>query len=173
MIATVDDIKTKARFVSTHLDAAKVAPLIRESELAEIRYALGDDLYLQLDEYVANLRTPENDRYNALLDGCTWEKEGKKRIMVGIIEIISYLTQGRLIKLGDLAVTRAGNVFKQGEQSDTADLKERIVYYKDAFHVAQEYLQGVVEYVRYFLPQEDKAIGRGYPKSVMIKAIGD
>jgi len=173
MIATVNDIKTKGRPVSRHLHDDVILPLIRESEMKEIRHALGDALYLDLDAYVDANRNPVNEAYSNLLDGCTWKMNGEKRIVIGLIEIICYLTQGRLVKAGDLHITRAGNKLKGNENSETADIKDRIAFYKDLFITAQEYLKGVVEYIRINLENSCKNTAKIYPKSVTIQAIGD
>ena len=173
MIATVNDIKTKGRYISKHIDDAVVLPFIRESEMREIRLAIGDALYLSLDAYIADTRIPVNAIYDNLLDGCTWEKCGQKYILVGLIEIICYLTQARLAKSGDIHVTRSGNKMKLDESSETPEIKERIVFYKELFIIAEEYLKSVVEYIENNLSNACRSTAKRYHKSVTIQAIGD
>lgn len=173
MIVKPSDVLQHARFMSTHLDDAKVTPFIEESELSEVRAALGDELYLNLDEYVTNNRTPVNEAYNNILDGCTYENRSQKHLVIGLVKAISYLTYARLVKSGDIFVTRSGNKLKLDANSETPDLKERIVAYQDTFKVANDYLATIVGYVQFAITGKCGSSAKLYPKSVTITAIGD
>lgn len=134
------DVSSLSRGMSMHLDEDKIETYIRESESIDIKSALGDAFYLDVREH------PE--KYALLLDGGTYEdKHGERKIFMGIKTALAYYTYARIVKNGDLNVTRYGLMQKEDEYSSRPDIKEKVMAYNDAFSIADRYLKECVMFL--------------------------
>lgn len=157
-LITTLEVADLSRSMSVHVDEDKIETYIRESESIDIKAALGDALYLDVKE------NPE--KYELLLDGGTYEdKHGEKKIFMGIKTALAYYTYARIVKNGDLNVTRYGLMQKEDEYSSRPDIKEKVMAYNDAFSIADRYLKECVRFL-----EEKKADYPLYKGSGKIKA---
>lgn len=157
-LITTLEVADLSRSMSVHVDEDKIDTYIRESESIDIKSALGDTFYLDVREH------PE--KYALLLDGGTYEdKCGEKKIFMGIKTALAYYTYARIVKNGDLNVTRYGLMQKEDEYSSRPDIKEKVMAYNDAFSIADRYLKECVRFL-----EEKKADYPLYKGSGKIKA---
>lgn len=157
-LITKIDVSSLSRGMSVHVDEDKIDTYIRESESIDIKSALGDAFYLDVREH------PE--KYALLLDGGTYEdKCGEKKIFMGIKTALAYYTYARIVKNGDLNVTRYGLMQKEDEYSSRPDIKEKVMAYNDAFSIADRYLKECVRFL-----EEKKADYPLYKGNGKIKA---
>lgn len=139
-LITTLEVADLSRSMSVHVDEDKIDTYIRESESIDIKSALGDAFYLDVREH------PE--KYALLLDGGTYgDKCGEKKIFMGIKTALAYYTYARIVKNGDLNVTRYGLMQKEDEYSSRPDIKEKVMAYNDAFSIADRYLKECVMFL--------------------------
>ena len=84
---------------------------------------------------------------------------------MGIKTALAYYTYARIVKNGDLNVTRYGLMQKEDEYSSRPDIKEKVMAYNDAFSIADRYLKECVRFL-----EEKKADYPLYKGSGKIKA---
>jgi hypothetical protein len=130
------DISTLAR--PCYADTPVAMAAIIEAETMDIRPRLGTALYNALSE----------ERCAMLLNGGDYTDScGATRSFVGIKTALAYYAYARIVRQGGLAVTRYGVVRKEEEYSDNAPLNERMATYNECFALADEMLNGCLEYV--------------------------
>ncbi len=66
---------------------------------------------------------------------------------MGIKTALAYYTYARIVKNGDLNVTRYGLMQKEDEYSSRPDIKEKVMAYNDAFSIADRYLKECVRFL--------------------------
>lgn len=148
-LTTVEKIKNDTRFVSSHIEAIRIEPLIKESEQINIKNQIGDALFLDLLSYVEAEDKSSFPDYSILLNGGTYEdKCNDTRSLNGLIETLNYYVFARMIKINDFVMTRTGYKVKQDQHSDRPDLKDRLAQEKDALSIADSYMTECLLYLK-------------------------
>lgn len=176
-LTTVQNVKTATRMVSMHVDDERIITCILESQELDIKNALGDDLYINLLQYVNRSNLDEKkDVYEDLLNGAIYEVDGQSRIFSGLINALNYFAYARLVKYGSGSASRIGYVNNQSEYSQLADIKQRQEEYKDAFAVAEGFMNDCIRYINYKINQNNNC-GNGHKirprRGPIITKIGD
>lgn len=138
-LITCKEVGAMARDMSSHIDEERVNTYIRESEMIDLKSALGDALFLDVKD------NPE--KYDKLLNGGEYEVCGEKRIFSGLKRTLAYYTYARVVKNGNGNVTRYGFVNKESEYSSNAEFKERNMAYNDAFSIADRLMKECLRYL--------------------------
>ena len=119
---------------------------------------------------------PEPGPYDLLLNGGDYtDPDGNVHVFAGLRRALAYYAWGRLVKTGTNHLTRFGYVDKNDDYSHSTELKERQIAYRDAFAVADEYVQECFVYMRHFpdLFPEYKGNGRLKSYRTRTKIIGN
>ena len=138
-LITPREVGYLSRDISQHVDEARIETYIRESENIDIKSALGDTLFLDVK---AN-----PSKHTLLLDGGTYQANGKKEVFSGLKTALAYYTYARVVKNVDTNVTRFGLVHKDSEYSSEVEFKEKMQSYNDAFSIADSYLKECVRFL--------------------------
>lgn len=139
-LITVEEVSTLARELSIHLEEEKVETYIREAESIDIKSALGDALFLDIKEH--------SEKYELLLEGGMYDNSrAQKKLLTGLKTALAYYTYARIVKSGDMNVTRFGTVLNDTEESTRPSFKEKLQAYNDAFSIAARYMQECVDYI--------------------------
>lgn len=154
-----------ARDMSAHMDEERVNTYIRESEMIDLKSALGDALFLAVK---AN---PE--QYDKLLNGGEYEVSGEKRIFSGLKTTLAYYAYARVVKNGNGNVTRYGFVNKETEYSSNAEFKERNMAYNDAFSIADRLMKECLRYLIDIKEPLYKGGGKMKANRTIYRIIGD
>lgn len=140
-----DEVSALSRDMSTHVDENRVTSLILEAQDIDIKSAIGDALFIDLQE--------NQYKYAELLDGGVYECKCGRFTFSGLRKALAYYSYARLVKQGDSNVTRFGFVVKESEHSHRPDYREKVAAYNDAFSVADTYMK---ECLRYLVHNRDK-----------------
>jgi len=139
-LITPDDIRKLARPCDVDRELAERA--IEEASLLDIKPKLGEALFVRL---------VDNVKYSRLLEGGDYEDHnGNVHVFAGLRRALAYYAWGRLVKTGTHHLTRFGFVDKNDEHSTSAESKERQIAYRDAFSVADGYIQECFVYMACF-----------------------
>ena len=99
-----------------------VTAYTEQAEALNVKPALGDDLYIDLVNYVDSNRTPVNPLLDRLLDGGEYAKpNGKKRSFAGLLIAIAYLSKARYSVGLRYSVTDYGTKLKESAESATPE----------------------------------------------------
>ena len=132
---TPQDISLLAR--PCYADEAKALAYIFEAEQNNIKPKIGDDLFLRL-----------KDGENALLlDGGTYEKNGKRYQLNGIKKALAYYAYSRLLESGSVDLTRQGVVNRRSDAANAADEDNIIKISRETYAIADRYMQEVMDYL--------------------------
>lgn len=132
---TPQDISLLAR--PCYADEAKALAYIYEAEQNNIKPKIGDDLFLRL-----------KDGENALLlDGGTYEKNGKRYYLNGIKKALAYYAYSRLLESGSVDLTRQGVVNRRSDAANAADGDNIIKISRETYAIADRYMQEVMDYL--------------------------
>lgn len=113
---------------------------IEESEMQDIKPAIGDALFLRLMTHV---------EYARLLNGGEYEDQhGNTFIFAGLKTALAYYVYARIVKSGTQTVSRFGFVEKDDEYSSRSDFKHRHQAYNDAFSIADGYMKECLAYIQ-------------------------
>ena len=164
-LITSKEVSALARDMSMHMDEERVNTYIRESEMIDLKPRLGDSVYLDIKEH------PE--KYTELLEGCTYEVDGEKKIIAGLKTALAYYAYARLVKDGTGNVTRYGYVNKESEYSSNAEFKQRMMQYDSAFVIADNYLRECLIYLDETKNELYKGRGKMKANRTMYKIIGE
>ena len=105
--------------------ADSVRPYIEEVEATEVKPLLGDDLYIDVVNYVDSDRTPANTLIDKLLDGGEYTTQsGRKKTFAGLLIAISYLAKSRYAVGLRYSVTDYGAKLKESGESSNPDIGE-------------------------------------------------
>lgn len=136
-IITPDDIRRLARPCDVDREIAERA--IEEATLLDIKPKLGEALFVRLVNDV---------KYSRLFEGGDYtDHDGNVHVFAGLRRALAYYSWGRLVKTATNHLTRFGYVNKNDDYSHGAELKEREVAYRDAFSVADGYIQECFVYM--------------------------
>lgn len=166
-LITYDEVPLLARGISIHIEQEKIETYIRESEDIDIKPALGDALFIDIQE--------NPNKYYLLINGGMYEDKGGKHVMTGLKTALAYYSYARLVKNGDGNVTRYGFVNKEDEYSSRSDSKERVMAYNDAFSIADSYMKECVLYLKSHKSEFPLYKGEGGLKAnrTVFRIIGD
>lgn len=132
---TPQDISLLAR--PCYADEAKVLAYIFEAEQNNIKPKIGDDLFLRLKD-------GENP---LLLDGGTYEKNGKRYQLNGIKKALAYYAYSRLLESGSVDLTRQGVVNRRSDNANAADEDNIIKISRETYAIADRYMQEIMDYL--------------------------
>lgn len=132
---TPQDISLLAR--PCYADEAKVMAYIYEAEQNNIKPKIGDDLFLRLKD-------GENP---LLLEGGTYEKNGKRHQLNGIKKALAYYAYSRLLESGSIDLTRQGVVNRRSDAANTADEDNIIKISRETYAIADRYMQEIMNYL--------------------------
>lgn len=166
-LITFDEVSLLARGMSMHIEQEKIEIYIRESEDIDIKPALGDALFIDIQD--------NPNKYDLLINGGVYEDKGGKHVMTGLKTALAYYSYARLVKNGDGNVTRYGFVNKEDEYSSRTDSKERVMAYNDAFSIADSYMKECVLYLKSHKNEYPLYKGEGGLKAnrTVFRIIGD
>ncbi|MCL1933981.1 MAG: hypothetical protein FWF53_09260 [Candidatus Azobacteroides sp.] len=152
-LTTPDNIKKNTRPVSAHLDDGRIEIYIDEAEQLNIKPVIGDELFIDLLEYVdASDKSQFPVAYETLLDGGIYEQTrcgttGKKTFK-GLRSALEYYVYAKLVKNNDDNVTRFGFVNKDEDYSSRPSLNIKLAAEKDALSVADGYRSDCIDYLK-------------------------
>lgn len=110
------------RKISANLKGDQVNPFIQDAQEFELRPFLGDDLYMDfLEKY-------EDDKYQKLLDGETYESpagSGKNKRFLGISTALAYFVLELITSEGHIHHTATGSFEKDNDFSSKLSGAER------------------------------------------------
>lgn len=132
---TPQDISLLAR--PCYADEAKVLAYIYEAEQNNIKPKIGDDLFLRLKDGENSL----------LLEGGTYEKNGKRYQLNGIKKALAYYAYSRLLESGSVNLTRQGVVNRRSDTADAADEDNIIKISRETYAIADRYMQEIMDYL--------------------------
>lgn len=166
-LITPEEVGVLARPISKHVDLAELLIFIDESELNDIKPAVGDQLFMNI---------LNGDESGILLDGGEYTGcNDTAYYFSGLKKSLAYYVYGKLIKNGGRKLTRTGAVNKDNEYSSQVEAKERVQAANDAFAIADRYLKECLMYIQVSTELFPEYKGRGIMKAnrVRIKSIGD
>lgn len=132
---TPQDVSLLAR--PCYADEAKVLAYIYEAEQNNIKPKIGDDLFLRLKD-------GENP---LLLEGGTYEKNGKRYQLNGIKKALAYYAYSRLLESGSVDLTRQGVVNRRSDAANAVDEDNIIKISRETYAIADRYMQEVMDYL--------------------------
>lgn len=132
---TPQDISLLAR--PCYADETKVLAYIYEAEQNNIKPKIGDDLFLRLKD-------GENP---LLLEGGTYEKNGKRYYLNGIKKALAYYAYSRLLESGSVNLTRQGVVNRRSDDANAVNEDNIIKISRETYAIADRYMQEVMDYL--------------------------
>lgn len=132
---TPQDISLLAR--PCYADEAKVLAYIYEAEQNNIKPKIGDDLFLRLKDGENSL----------LLEGGTYEKNGKRYQLNGIKKALAYYAYSRLLESSSIDLTRQGVVNRRSDAANAADEDNIIKISRETYAIADRYMQEIIDYL--------------------------
>lgn len=132
---TPQDISLLAR--PCYADEAKVLAYIYEAEQNNIKPKIGDDLFLRLKDGENSL----------LLDGGTYEKNGKRYYLNGIKKALAYYAYSRLLESGSVNLTRQGVVNRRSDDANAVNEDNIIKISRETYAIADRYMQEIMDYL--------------------------
>lgn len=138
MIITADDIR-KYRPIAQNINATdRIDTYIVEVETLFLIPQLGAKLFKDIDTNKSN--------YSLLIDGGYYNNDESH--FAGLLAAVSYLAYARFILNQPFNVTALGNVFKNSEFSEKADMATTARMSNQAEKIGLEYLRQCVEYLK-------------------------
>ena len=126
------DINDEVR--PTSAEEALVNRCIEESQMLDIKPAIGDGVYMRL------FSLDEDEAAEMLWNGGTYtDCDGNERLFAGLRKALLYYAYGRLIRSQIGQSTRFGFQVKADQYSDSAELKAQVQAYNEAFGIADGY----------------------------------
>lgn len=121
-----------------YADEQKVMRYISEAEQNNIKNTLGDDLFLRLKAGEEKL----------LLNGGTYERDGKRYYLNGVKKALAYYTYSRLVESSSVELTRQGVVNRRSEYSDMADNRDILSVSRETYAIADRYMEECLSYIK-------------------------
>lgn len=137
------EISKYGRPISAKVDEDKFNSYIVEAEQMNIKPVLGDELFLSILE-----KGEDDEKIGMLLNGGTYQSEGKIYTFVGLRAAVSYYVFAKFLMVGDFNATRFGVMMKEDSYSSHISSAERSNAYSDTLEVANCYLQDCVSYCK-------------------------
>lgn len=120
-----------------YADEQKVMRYISEAEQNNVKTILGDDLFLRLKAGEEKL----------LLNGGTYERNGKRYQLNGVKKALAYYTYSRLIESSSVDITRQGAVNRRSEFADEASRDEKLSASRETYAIADRYMDECLLYI--------------------------
>lgn len=151
-LTTLDNIRKNVRPISKHLEDNRILPYIDEVEHRIIKPRIGDDLYIDLLDWINSIdKSIFPNEYEMLMNGGIYDSiicgKSEKRTFKGLIDAINYYVYSKILKNNDINVTRFGNVLKEDDYSSKIELNIRLTAEKDALQVADGYLSECIDFL--------------------------
>lgn len=177
-LITVEEVRALGRPISPQIDKEKLQSYIYETERLSVKPVLGDRLFsLLLSKIQPNsTKMTDNDPVKILLDGGEYtDASGQYHMLSGLRMAMSYFVYAQYVMDGDLQLTRAGVVVKDGAYSSHISSKERSDSYNNALTIARGFMEEVKAFVRHAFPDEYRHRGNplnSHQNATIIKKIG-
>lgn len=177
-LITVEEVRALGRPISPQIDSEKLLSYIYETERLSIKPVIGDRLFSRILEKIQpdKEKLADDDPVKILLDGGEYtDGNGQFHMLSGLRMAMSYFVYAQYVMDGDLQLTRAGVVVKDGAYSSHVSSKERSDSYNNALTIAQGFMSEVKEYLRHAFPDEYRRRGNSLnsnQNAVVIKRIG-
>ena len=177
-LITVEEVRALGRPISPQIDKEKLQSYIYETERLSIKPVIGDSLFSHILEKIQpdKEKMADNDPVKILLDGGEYtDAKGRFHMLSGLRMAMSYYVYAQYVMDGDLQLTRAGVVVKDGAYSSHVSSKERSDSYNNALAIAKGFLNEVKDYIRYAFPDEYNRKGNNlnsHQNGVVIRKIG-
>lgn len=121
-----------------YADEQKMMRYISEAEQNNVKTILGDDLFLRLKAGEEKL----------LLNGGTYERDGKRYYLNGVKKALAYYTYSRLVESSSVELTRQGVVNRRSEYSDMADNRDILSVSRETYAIADRYMEECLAYIK-------------------------
>ena len=177
-LITVEEVRALGRPISPQTDKEKLQSYIYETERLSIKPVIGDRLFSRILEKIQpdKEKLPTDDPVKILLDGGEYtDAQGQFHMFSGLRMAMSYYVYAQYVMDGDLQLTRAGVVVKDGAYSSHVSSKERSDSYNNALTIAKGFMSEVKDYIRYAFPEEYRRRGNSlnsHQNSLVIRKIG-
>ena len=139
LLITNDEFKSRARVVSSNIDAAKIEAFIHEAEIMDLKPMLGD---LFVD--VMN----NNQHYQVFVEGGILILNDKRIEIEGLKTALAYFAFARMARNGDAVLTRYGFVNKENTNSYRAEQEQREQVYNDCMAIGKKCVDECMRYMR-------------------------
>lgn len=139
LLITNDEFKSRARVVSSNIDAAKIEAFIHEAEIMDLKPMLGD---LFVD--VMN----NKERYQVFVEGGILILNDKRVEIEGLKTALAYFAFARMARNGDAVLTRYGFVNKENANSYRAEQEQREQVYNDCMAIGRKCVDECMRYMR-------------------------
>lgn len=139
LLITNDEFKSRARVVSSNIDAAKIEAFIHEAEIMDLKPMLGD---LFVD--VMN----NKERYQVFVEGGILILSDKRVEIEGLKTALAYFAFARMARNGDAIITRYGFVNKENTNSYRAEQEQREQVYNDCMAIGRKCVDECMRYMR-------------------------
>ena len=177
-LITVEEVRALGRPISPQIDKEKLLSYIYETERLSIKPVIGDTLFSTILAKVQPdaEKMADDDPVKILLDGGDYtDSNGQYHMLSGLRMAMSYFVYAQYVMDGDLQLTRAGVVVKDGAYSSHVSSKERSDSYNNALTIARGFLDEAVAYIKFAFPEESRRKGNSlnsHQNAVVIKRIG-
>lgn len=169
-LITVDEFKQLSRPTSKHLDEDEVTSFISECEDMNIMPAIGLDMYDELSG-----GGEMSDEAKILLNGGKWEdtanEKTQSRMCGGLKKALAYFVYAKMSMSDGSILTRSGSMQHNDSYAERAEDKNRVRRYNEVMNIAEEYLDGCLQYLKQW--KGDKKIKPVRGTRVHIHAIGE
>lgn len=132
-----DDITELCRFCD--MDGDDLGKIIMDVENLDIKPQIGSVLLISIME--------KPDEHTELLNGGTYEAQGKKFLFSGLKKAAAYYAYARAVRTSNNILTRTGLMAKMDDTSNHTDRKERQDICKSMRADADQYLGEVLKYL--------------------------
>lgn len=140
LLITNEEFRSRARVVSTNIDAAKIEAFIHEAEIMDLKPMLGD---LFVD--VVN----NKERFQVFVEGGVLILGDNRRVEIeGLKTALAYFAFARMARNGDAVLTRYGFVNKENSNSYRAEMEQREQVYNDCMAIGKKCVNECMKYMR-------------------------
>ena len=177
-LITVEEVMALGRPISPHIEKEKLLSYIYETERLSIKPVIGDSLFTKILAKIQpdKEKMADDDPVKILLDGGDYtDSTGQFHMLSGLRMAMSYFVYAQYVMDGDLHLTRAGVVIKDGAYSSHVSSKERSDSYNNALAIAQGFMSEVKAYIRHAFPDEYRRGGnnlKSHQNGIVIRRIG-
>lgn len=135
--------------ISPNIRDEKLNPLIAEAERVDLMRLMGYEFF---NYFIANSST---EQYLSLMNGQNYDRQINGIAVPvnyrGLRPVLVYFTTARLLRVGDIAITQAGNRTKNGnelsEQANSASVGRMIAHYENLALAAWEESKNFIRFM--------------------------
>ena len=152
-IITIEQLKKCGRPIGKMVDSTKLEAFITEVEQLYIKPAMGESLFLRIQEEIAK-ENIEDSKLKILLDGGIYKEKdfGKSNdnihSIMGLRITISYYVYAQYVMCSDIESTRYGLSIKNDEYSNHISDKSRSSLYNSSIEIAKGYLKECISFCK-------------------------